>query len=124
MLAQQFSGVATLTYYAVSIMESSGSSLDKYSATIIYGVTRHVLLSSGNINHELSTTRQAGGLHAGRSADAEVRPAAAAGHLVPVRGAGHGAAGLVHPPQHHAGTVLYCTVLYCTVLLWLCPLLS
>ena len=49
MLAQQFSGVATLTYYAVSIMESSGSSLDKYSATIIYGVTRHVLLSSGDI---------------------------------------------------------------------------
>ena len=94
MLAQQFSGVATLTYYAVSIMESSGSSLDKYSATIIYGVTRHVLLSSGT---SLSTTRQAGGLHAGRSADAEVLPAAAAGHLVPVRGAGHGAAGLVHP---------------------------
>ena len=40
MLAQQFSGVATLTYYAVSIMEHSGSSLDKYNATIIYGVIR------------------------------------------------------------------------------------
>ena len=40
MFTQQFSGVATLTYYAVSIMENSGSSLDKYTATIIYGVIR------------------------------------------------------------------------------------
>ena len=40
MFTQQFSGVATLTYYAVSIMEHSGSSLDKYTATIIYGVIR------------------------------------------------------------------------------------
>ena len=54
MLAQQFSGVATLTYYAVSIMESSGSSLDKYSATIIYGVTRHVLYLAAGVS--LSTT--------------------------------------------------------------------
>ena len=38
MFTQQFSGVATLTYYAVSIMEHSGSSLDKYNATIICGI--------------------------------------------------------------------------------------
>ena len=47
MFTQQFSGVATLTYYAVSIMERSGSSLDKYTATIIYGVIRLLASSLG-----------------------------------------------------------------------------
>ena len=40
MFFQQACGVSTLTYYAVSIMQQSGSSLDQYTATIIYGVTR------------------------------------------------------------------------------------
>jgi len=40
MFCQQFSGVATLTYYAVSIMEESGSGIDSYDATILYGVIR------------------------------------------------------------------------------------
>ena len=40
MFFQQFTGVSTLTYYAVSVMEGSGSSLDKYTATIIYGILR------------------------------------------------------------------------------------
>jgi len=39
MLLQQFSGVATITYYAVTLM-GDGKRLDKYSATIIYGFTR------------------------------------------------------------------------------------
>ena len=42
MFCQQFSGVATLTYYAVSIMEESGSGIDSYDATILYGVIRSV----------------------------------------------------------------------------------
>ena len=33
-------GMATISSYAVSIMEQSGSSLDKYTATIIFGVIR------------------------------------------------------------------------------------
>ena len=40
MFFQQFTGVSTITYYAVSIMENSGTSLDKYTATIIYGFIR------------------------------------------------------------------------------------
>ena len=40
-------GTATITYYAVSVMETSGSSLDKYTATIIYGVIRLIASSFG-----------------------------------------------------------------------------
>lgn len=40
MFFQQFTGVSTISYYAVSIMDKSGSSLDKYTATIIYGFIR------------------------------------------------------------------------------------
>jgi hypothetical protein len=39
MLLQQFTGIATTTYYAVELM-GDGERLDKYSATIIYGFIR------------------------------------------------------------------------------------
>ena len=47
MFFQQFSGVATLTYYAYDIMEQSGSNINEYSAVIIYGVTRLAASSLG-----------------------------------------------------------------------------
>ncbi|XP_023324721.1 facilitated trehalose transporter Tret1 [Eurytemora carolleeae] len=40
MFLQQFTGLATISFYAVSIMESAGSSIDKYTATILYGLVR------------------------------------------------------------------------------------
>ena len=49
MFFQQFSGVATLTYYAYDIMEKSGSNLNEYNAVIIYGVTRLAASSLGAI---------------------------------------------------------------------------
>ena len=39
MLLQQFTGIATTTYYAVELL-GDGKYLDKYSATIIYGFIR------------------------------------------------------------------------------------
>ena len=39
MLLQQFTGIATTTYYAVELL-GDGEYLDKYSATIIYGFIR------------------------------------------------------------------------------------
>lgn len=36
----QFGGVNTITFYAVSIFEETGSQLDKYTCTIILGVIR------------------------------------------------------------------------------------
>ena len=39
MLLQQFTGIATTTYYAVELL-GDGRYLDKYSATIIYGFIR------------------------------------------------------------------------------------
>ena len=49
MFFQQFSGVATLTYYAYDIMEKSGSNINEYNAVIIYGVTRLAASSLGAI---------------------------------------------------------------------------
>ena len=40
MFCQQFSGTATISYYAYEVMASTGSNIDKSDATIIYGVTR------------------------------------------------------------------------------------
>ena len=40
MFFQQFSGTATITYYAYEVMSSTGSDIDKSDATIIYGVIR------------------------------------------------------------------------------------
>ena len=37
---QQFSGNATISYYAYEVMASTGSNIDKSDATIIYGVVR------------------------------------------------------------------------------------
>ena len=39
-LLQQFAGVATISYYAITIF-GDGKRLDKYSATIIYGFIRY-----------------------------------------------------------------------------------
>ena len=39
MLLQQFTGIATTSYYAIVLM-ADGRWLDKYSATIIYGFIR------------------------------------------------------------------------------------
>jgi len=48
MCLQQFTGISTLAYYAVNIMESAGSNLDKYTATIIYGLVRLVACFVGS----------------------------------------------------------------------------
>ena len=40
MFFQQFSGTATITYYAYEVMSSTGSDIDQSDATIIYGVIR------------------------------------------------------------------------------------
>jgi hypothetical protein len=37
-----FIGLATISSYAVSIMQQSGSAMDKYTATIIFGVIRQI----------------------------------------------------------------------------------
>ena len=40
MFFQQFSGTATISYYAYEVMASTGSNIDQSDATIIYGVVR------------------------------------------------------------------------------------
>ena len=42
MFSQQFCGIATITYYAVTIMSDAGTAFDKYTATIIFGLVRLV----------------------------------------------------------------------------------
>lgn len=43
----QFSGVNTVTFYAVEIFQDSGASMDKYQATIILGVLRFLFTIVG-----------------------------------------------------------------------------
>jgi len=38
----QFSGVNTLTFYAVEIFQDTGSSMDKFTCTIVMGIVRFV----------------------------------------------------------------------------------
>ena len=39
-LMQQFSGLTTITYYAVDVLSDSHSSVNEYLGTIIFGITR------------------------------------------------------------------------------------
>jgi hypothetical protein len=47
-------GLATISSYAVSIMEESGSALDKYTATIIFGVIREIQHHEGTSDHTVT----------------------------------------------------------------------
>lgn len=45
----QFSGVNTITFYAVEIFQDSGADMDKYTATIILGALRFLFTIAGCI---------------------------------------------------------------------------
>lgn len=49
-LMYQFSGVNTITFYAVKIFQESGTSMDKYTCTILLGVTRLFFTVVGSIS--------------------------------------------------------------------------
>jgi len=47
LMVQQFCGIATITYYAVSVMASSGSAVNEYDASIIFSCVRLIGTSMG-----------------------------------------------------------------------------